>query len=204
MKICINCGARQNDTMIFCNQCNEKLEKPISEEDKEVIEKQIEKTLENLYKKPYKPINIIIELFVLLFYCIVFYLNFSALSIRMVSLKLYIVPIAIIIVFIIFKLHQKFILCNLFIFPVFFTLLPFLVYLNEPAYGWFAHFGSVLVGMIYAFPMTIITLSVAVFNFNICYKPGNKAKTVFAVGGLIIVALTWFTYFFYIWQTRKK
>jgi len=51
MKVCINCGARQDDTMIFCNQCKESLGDPISEEEKELIEKQIQKKLEKSYKK---------------------------------------------------------------------------------------------------------------------------------------------------------
>ena len=51
MKICNNCGAKQNDTMIFCSQCKEKLREPISEEEKELIEKQTEKKLEKLHNK---------------------------------------------------------------------------------------------------------------------------------------------------------
>ena len=51
MKICVNCGARENDTMIFCSQCKEKLGEPISGEEKEFLEKQTEQKLAKSYKK---------------------------------------------------------------------------------------------------------------------------------------------------------
>ena len=51
MKVCSNCGARENDATIFCSQCKEKLVDPISEDEKELIEKETKKTLEKSYKK---------------------------------------------------------------------------------------------------------------------------------------------------------
>jgi len=51
MKVCENCGARQSDVMIFCEQCKEKLGEPVSEEEKIMIEKLTEKNIKKLYKK---------------------------------------------------------------------------------------------------------------------------------------------------------
>jgi|GEM_PF-2901222 len=51
MKVCENCGARQSDVMIFCEQCKEKLGEPVSEEEKVMIEKLTEKNIKGLYEK---------------------------------------------------------------------------------------------------------------------------------------------------------
>jgi len=108
----------------------------------------------------------------------------------------YAVPIVHVFLTVAFKLHQKFISCNLFIFPVFFTLLPFIVYINESSSGWLPHFGSFLLGMYYAVPMTITTLLVLLGDFINSYKPGNMAKAVFTFGIVIAVVLTWIFYLY--------
>ena len=52
MKVCGDCGAKNKNTVFYCIQCKEKLGEPISEEEKEAIEKQTERMLEKLSKKP--------------------------------------------------------------------------------------------------------------------------------------------------------
>ena len=49
MKICDNCGAHNSDKKIFCVDCGEKLDDPISQREQADIENSIDRNIERLY-----------------------------------------------------------------------------------------------------------------------------------------------------------
>ena len=93
-------------------------------------------------------------------------------------ITLYIFPIVAMMLVIKFNLHLRFATCNLFTVPAFFTLLPFLVHLYEHAdsttYGFFEKLDwlTAIVGYLYALPMTLITLMIAIVS----YDPWTKKR----------------------------
>ena len=114
---------------------------------------------------------------------------------------MYIIPITVMILIITFKWHQRFLWCNLFIFPVFFTLLPLLTYGYAEIFGapveWFfgSRFGSALIGLYYALPMTIISLITAV----ICHLLDTVKclKRFYAIIISLAIIVIWFSYYIF-------
>ena len=51
MKVCKECGAVQQDERIFCIDCGEKLDEPISESEEEKITEEISQTISEQYEK---------------------------------------------------------------------------------------------------------------------------------------------------------
>ena len=74
----MNCGTLQENAVIFCNQCKEKLGEPISEEEKELIEKQNKKILKKSYKKSKVLSLVLFPIIMTLLFLILPFLNVSS------------------------------------------------------------------------------------------------------------------------------
>jgi len=160
VKVCSKCGARQNDTIIFCNQCKEKLGKPISEEEKNLIDKQTGIKLEKLHKKSNSMLlkKILCILICILSPSVLTFLYFLTLRILPFIIIIggiyYFITIAGIVLFFKFKP------CNVWILPVGFILPTPIWYIYETLFygGGFKYVLTYMVGCIYAVPFIIISI----------------------------------------------
>ena len=184
MKICVNCGARQNDTMIYCSQCKEKLGDPISEEEQDLIEKQDKKKLEKSYKKLSMP-SMLKKLFLhfLIFVPVLLsaiFTNTLALLKRKsaLSFELLIVMMGIlcIITFVGICIYVKYKPFNEWLLPVAFVLSPIPIYVYDYNGDWY-YFFTLILTIFYTIPFFVFSILMDIILFVSKILKNKKEKT---------------------------